>query len=239
MKLLSIIIPIYNEEAILEGEVGLLVEEMKKVLPSWHYNIFLIENGSFDQTRAITEELRTRHVGIVNAIFLPSAGYGQALKVGILQSTGDYIAMFNIDFWDVQFLNKAMNIIDEKSVDMVVGSKTMSGAEDSRPLVRRAITRSFNFFLKVLFGFQGTDTHGLKLAVKDKIEPIIRQCKTEREIFDTEFVLRSQQQGLRIAEVPVVCYEKRRTVYTISKRIPRTIKDLFILFFVMHFKKEN
>lgn len=232
MMQLSIVIPIYNEEAILEKEVRQIISEMGAVLPELNYELLLVENGSFDRTRSIAQQLEKTYPQ-VRTIYLPTAGYGQALKQGLLQSSGVYTVLFNIDFWDVQFIRRALDLLRAKNIDMAVGSKTMPGAEDARPFPRRFITRVFNALLRTLFGFRGTDTHGIKLLVREKMIPVIQACQTEREIFDTEFVLRAQQVGLKNEEIPVICREKRKTTYRISKRIPRTVKDLVVLFFTL------
>lgn len=233
---LSIVIPIYNEEAILEREVGSIVSDMKKVLPDVQYELLLVENGSHDRTHAIAEDLARRHLEI-RAMHLPNAEYGAALKHGLLKAQGEFVVLFNIDFWDVPFIRKALDLLNAEYLDMIVGSKTMQGAEDTRPLVRRIITRLFNLLLRKVFGFSGTDTHGIKFLRRNKMVPIIEACKTEREIFDTEFVMRAQLAGLKSEEIPVVCEERRKTTYTILKRIPRTVKDLIILFFTLRFSK--
>lgn len=240
---LSIVIPIYNEEAILEAEVERLVAGMKQ-LPELGYELLLVENGSHDRTRAIAEELAKRHGNLpagrqVRVFHLPDAGYGPAMKHGLLQARGEFVVLFNIDFWDVAFIQKAFQLQQAKNLDMVVGSKTMTGAEDTRPFVRRLITKTFNALLRFIFGFHGTDTHGMKLLAREKLIPIIEQCKTEREIFDTEFVMRAQHAGLKTEEIPVVCEERRKTTQTIAKRIPRTAKDLLVLFFSLRFLQFN
>lgn len=238
MKALSIVIPIYNEEAILDREVTRLIREMKHTFPDMDWEVFLVENGSYDRTKAIVEDLKRRFPE-VRAFHLPVAGYGPALKRGLLESNATHTALFNIDFWDVPFLVRAFAIMKERGVDMVVGSKTAPGAEDTRPFVRRLITQTFNWLLKKAFGFRGTDTHGMKLLKTERIIPVVESCKTEREIFDTEFVLRSELAGLKSEEIPVVCQERRKTTYRISKRIPRTAKDLLVLFFSLRYPQLN
>ena len=234
---LAIVIPIYNEEAILETEVVAMIKELDEQFRD-AYEVLLVENGSFDRTRQIAQALE-RQFPQVKTIYLPTAGYGRALKEGLMQSIEEFTVLFNIDFWNVPFVRKALDLQKEKNLDMVVGSKTALGAEDTRPFVRRAITRTFNWLLKKLFGFHGTDTHGMKLIVTEKIKPVVAACQTEREIFDTEFVLRAERAGLMSEEIPVVCQEKRKTTYRISKRIPRTVKDLFVLFFSIRFPEFN
>ncbi len=81
----------------------------------------------------------------------------------------------------------------------------------------------------VFLGFKGTDTHGVKLLRREKIIEIVQECQTDQEVFDTELILRAQKRGLKIKELPVIVREKRITRYSLIKRVPRTLKDLWIL----------
>jgi glycosyltransferase involved in cell wall biosynthesis len=230
MKKLSIIIPVYNEEQILQNEIDEMIFKMDATFPNLDYEVFLVENGSTDQTKAIVGAL-TKKYPVVRAIYLPVASYGLALRAGLLQGEGINVIIFNIDFWDLEFIGSAFELISK--FDAVVGSKNMPGAQDRRSFSRRFVTKSFNRALKILFGFQGTDTHGIKMFIRDKIVPVVRLCKTSQEIFDTELILRAQKMGLKIAELPVGCEEKRETREGNFKKIRRTLRDLVILFFYL------
>ena len=83
MKHLTIIIPIYNEAAILETEVMAMIKELDDDFVG-EYEVLLVENGSFDRTRQITQSLE-RQFSQLRTIYLPAAGYGRALKEGLLQ----------------------------------------------------------------------------------------------------------------------------------------------------------
>lgn len=228
----SIIIPIYNEEAILEKETNDLIRELRIEFPHAEYELFLVENGSADRTLTLAREL-TRTYPCVRILQLPAANYGEALKQGILQSQGTCVVLFNIDHWDCQFLQKGLHRIHEKGIDGIVGSKLIAGALDTRPLKRRLITTIFNFLLQKIFRYRGTDTHGMKVLAREKIIPIVKECRVQREMFDTELVLRAERHGLRFEEVPVVCYEKRKSTLSVLRRVPRALKDLCMLYFAL------
>ncbi len=231
MKELSIIIPAYNEELILEEEMKKIIFSMGKILAGAEYEILVVENGSTDRTKEIILKL-VKEYPIIRAINLPRAGYGLALKAGLLAGDGKNLAIFNVDFWDVEFIKQALGLIAD--YDLVIGSKNMPGARDQRNLLRRFVTKAFNIFLSLFFGFKGTDTHGIKLASREKIISVVAECKTDRAVFDTEFVLRSQRAGLRLTEIPVNCVEKRKTRFKIMRSTWQTVKDLIILFIVLH-----
>lgn len=237
MKKLSIIIPVYNEEQILEKELGEIMAEMKELLPDLDYEILVVENGSFDNTPQILKKISENNSS-VRVLSLPTPSYGNAFKEGILNANAHFLAVFNIDFWNIEFVKKTLPFL-EKDVDVVVASKTMQGSKDSRPFLRRFITKSFNTFLRLFFGFKGTDTHGIKIFNKDNIIPVLKQCRTNKEIFDTELLIRAQKAGLLIKELPIDCEEKRKTPSNLLKRVPRTLKELFILWISLDKKAKD
>lgn len=230
---LSVAFPVYNEELILEEEIKKIIFEMEKRMPNSVYELLIMENGSTDGTKDIIEKLIKKFPEIIRVEHLPEANYGLAIKECLFQSRGQLVVIFNVDFWDVDFIEKALNLVKNEKVSVVVGSKSMSGAKDERTFLRRSVTWSFNFLLKILFGFRGTDTHGIKMFEREKILPVVKKCQTDRIIFDTELILRAQRAGLKIQELPVSCVEKRKTRLNILKSVRQTIGDIFILYFSM------
>ncbi len=223
---ISIIVPIYNEEEILIESIHGLLSHLDSVIGSSDYELLLCENGSTDTTLAIAEKLGEQSPQ-VRVEHLAIASYGRALKHGIDVASGRLLIIFNADFWDTEFVQKALTMRND--FDILVGSKSAIGAIDRRPLFRRGVTFAFGFLLRTLFGYQGTDTHGLKALNADRTKPLARQCLTDAEIFDTELLLRAQNAQLRIVEVPIQVEERRPSRYSLLKRVPRTVKDLYTL----------
>lgn len=238
MKELSFVIPVFNEEKILENETTQMVAEINRVFHGVDYEIFLVENGSTDNTPAIVDKL-AHTFSTVRVVHLLRSDYGLALKHCLLESQGKYVVIFNIDFWDVEFARCALEKMRNSSIVLVVGSKSMPGAGDKRPWLRRLVTRGFNGLLRTFFGFRGTDTHGLKVLVAKQVMPVITECQTDGVIFDTEFVLRAQKMGLASEEMPVVCEEKRKTRLKMFTSIFQTLRDLVALYRALNNKKSE
>ena len=229
-KKISIIIPIYNEESILEQEITNLFQEISyKLSPQYSdLELVLIENGSTDSTLEIAEKLASQFSQIKIAV-LDNPGYGKAVKHGISVASTEYVAICNIDFWDINFLKQGLDLIIKDNADIVVASKTLKASRDKRNFIRRLITKGFNLFLKFYFHYHGSDTHGLKVFDRKKLTSIINECVTDRELFDTEFMIRAQYENLKIKELPITIVERRKTSYGILKRVYTTIKDLLII----------
>lgn len=223
--MISIVIPVHNEEALLPNLITGISAGLETDFPD--YEIILCENGSTDRTLELARELAATYPRVV-VLSSPQASYGAAIQRGILYSAGDRVIVFNADLWDLDFLRQAVTLLD--TYDMVVASKRHPDSHDRRPLNRRLITWSFNLVLRLLFGFTGTDTHGMKAFRRARISPIAARCITNREIFDTELILRGQRAGLTSVEVPVTVEETRPSRYSPLSRLPRTLSDLWRLY---------
>ena len=228
MPEVSIIVPIYNEEKLLESSVSELTEALEK--EKIDYELILSENGSTDQTREIASALAEDNKRI-KVITTDEPNYGRALKKGILAAGGERIVCFELDYWDIRFLKEALSLLS--TYDVIVGSKRAPGARDERPFIRRAITAGFNLFLRILLGFKGSDTHGIKAFNKSKILPIVSLCQTEKDIFASELIIRAERAGLPKKEIPTVVVEKRGSRVGVLRRVPSAIRNIFRLFFTL------
>ena len=230
----SVVIPVYNEEKILRRSVESLISDIAKIAQfDTEYEIIICENGSNDDTCNIARQLAGEFL-VVRIERLGYPGYGQALRLGISAAKYEKVIIFNIDFWDIDFLRKTLVLLDR--YDCIVGSKVIAGAVDKRALTRRLITKWFNLLLRLLYGFRGTDTHGIKGFRKSAIYPVAMRCLTDREVFDTELLLRADRARISIHELPVTIQEVRLARLDLFKRIPSTTSDLLKLFVALQFK---
>ncbi len=220
---ISIVIPVYNEEAILHAAVVDLRERLADF--AWQYEIILAENGSRDRTVEIAQELSKKY----HEVRVLSAGepnYGKALRLGILEARGEIVLCDEIDLCDADFHRRAVEILDAGRADMVIGSKLIGGAQDERPLLRHAASIVYTGLLRELLGFRGTDTHGLKAFRRSRLLPTVQACLVDKDVFASEFVIRAYRQNLEVIEIPVRVIEKRPPSINLFKRVPNVLKNL-------------
>jgi len=216
---ISIVIPIYNEEAILHAAIVDVRERLKPL--GWKYEIILAENGSKDRTieigQALAEKYGDAEDGQVKIISMGEPNYGKALKQGILLSRGDLVICDEID------------ILESGEADLVIGSKLAHGAEDDRPAIRHVASIAYSSMLKILLGFRGTDTHGLKAFRRLALLDIVRSCLVDKDVFASELVIRADRGGVRTKEIPVRVIEKRPPSINLFKRVPNVMKSVLKL----------
>jgi len=225
---ISIVIPIYNEQGILHAAVVDVRERLKPF--AWNYEIILAENGSKDETVRIAEELCAKYSdpkeGQVRVMSLGEPNYGKALKQGILLARGEFVICDEIDLCDADFHRRAIEILETGEADLVIGSKLVEGAEDDRPMWRHAASLAYTSMLRIILGFRGTDTHGLKAFRRVALLDTVRACLVDKDVFASEFVIRADRGGIRIKEVPVRVIEKRPPSINLFKRVPNVLKSI-------------
>ena len=231
---ISIVIPVYNEEAILRAAVVDLVDRLSAF--PWSYELVLAENGSTDRTVEVAAELAERFDQL-GWRHTEEPNYGKALREGILHARGDIVICDEIDLCDTDFYERAVAVLQDSSVDFVVGSKVMEGAMDERPLLRHLGTVVINGMLRVTLGFKGTDTHGLKAFRREPVQAIAHDCLVDRDLFASELVIRAERAGLGLREIPVRILEKRPPTLGLARRVPNVLKNLAKLFIAIRIKR--
>ncbi len=220
----SIVIPVYNEEGILQGSVLELQQKLKPF--GWSYEILLCENGSRDRTVEIGKHMEAEHAPQVRMLSIGQPNYGLAMKTGILEARGTFVICDEIDLCDTEFYARALALLERSDTELVVGSKAMVGSNDQRPLFRRMATRVYNGMLRAVCQYSGTDTHGLKAFRREALTDTARRCVLDRDVFASEFVIRAHREGKKVLEIPFTVREKRPPSINLVKRVPHVLKSV-------------
>jgi glycosyltransferase involved in cell wall biosynthesis len=232
---LSIVIPVYNEEAIIEQASAELTAGLDA--RGWDYEVIFAENGSRDRTCELLEAMCAQNARL-RWFHCDRPNYGAALKAGIQKARGDLVICDEIDLCDLVFYDQAVPRLERREADLIVGSKAARGASDRRPLVRRVATRLHNGLLRVTLGFKGTDTHGLKAFRRDRLLPVIEKCVVDMDVFASEFVVRAWREGLEVREIPIQLHEKRQPSIHLFRRVPNVLKNVARLVYVIRIRGE-
>lgn len=223
---LSVVIPVYNEAAILDRAVPRFLSALEKL--EQPFELILVENGSSDQSPQMVQAWQLRDKRVV-ALHCDHPNYGAAMQLGLVKARADIVICEEIDLGAELFWSQALACIKHANLALVVGSKAMDGSADLRPWLRRVATRGYNGVLRLCFGYTGTDTHGVKVLNKKILAPVISACKTQHDVFASELVIRVQRSGLAWRELPIRIKESRPTSIALHRRIPRVCGQLMRL----------
>ena len=69
----------------------------------------------------------------------------------------------------------------------------------------------------------------MKLVRHSVVEAVAPDVISTTDLFDTELVVRAEQAGYRIAELPAFVEELRETNSNVVKRVPRTLKGVWAI----------
>ena len=118
MKLLSVIIPVYNVKPYLEKCVESIVDQTYHNL-----QIILVDDGSTDGSQTICDELAQKDSRIV-VIHKENGGLSTARNVGMDRAKGDYIAFVDSDDWlERNMYEVLINQLEAHDADLVACSK--------------------------------------------------------------------------------------------------------------------
>jgi hypothetical protein len=225
MRQHSIVIPAHNEAANLGGFVEAFIDSVPPNLRVGE--IILVENGSRDATLTVCETLRRAHPTLIRVITIPIASYGEAIKAGIVASTGTHVSVLECDFLDPGFVSNCDRLFETTDARFVVASKRHPESIDERPLKRRVLTAAYNrLMLGWCLGYPGSDTHGLKSIEGDCARRLCKMALTSGEVLQTELVLLAWRLGIGIWEVPIAIRERRTTPVSVTKRLPKILRTV-------------
>lgn len=149
--LLSIVLPCYNEEAILHNNVNTISSFLASKKEKYDWEIVIINDGSKDKTGELADEL-TEENPYIRVIHHPvNLNLGNALKTGFKNSKGDIIVVMDIDLsYSVDYIEKMVDKLLEIQCDIVIASPYMPGGKVTAvPFGRKIMSRWVNRFMRI------------------------------------------------------------------------------------------
>jgi glycosyltransferase involved in cell wall biosynthesis len=228
---LDIVLPVYNEERILDRSVRTLHAYVKAHVP-FATRITLVDNASRDATRMIGTELAAALDG-VRYVHLSEKGRGRALRAAWMASDARVLAYMDVDLSTrLDSLTALIVPIIAGSSDISIGSRLAPGALVTRSLRREVISRGYNLLLRTVLRTRFRDAQcGFKAIRAEVARGILPNVRDEGWFFDTELLVTAQRAGVRIYEVPVEWIEDTdsrvnilRTVVTDLRGVLRMLR---------------
>lgn len=227
--MLSIIVPVYNEEESLVQFYSVLKNELKNI--NQKYEILFVDDGSTDKSLGIIKELIENNKSIRAFSFRRNQGKAEALTLGFQEAEGDLIVTLDADLQDKPSeIKKLLNKLQRYNLDLVSGWR--KNRRDKSKMV--LISKIFNTITGMLFGLNLHDYNcGLKVYTKDAAKSLYLYGGQHRFI-----PLLLHQNGFTVDE-EVVEHEARRygkSKYGFSK-VWKDMPDMFSMLFIARYAK--
>ncbi|MEU5883003.1 bifunctional glycosyltransferase family 2/GtrA family protein [Spirillospora sp. NPDC047279] len=202
-RLVEVVVPVYNEEHVLDASVRRLHSYLSETFP-YPFRVTVADNASTDRTWHVAEAL-SAELPDVRAVRLERKGRGRALRHVWSGSEADVVAYMDVDLsTDLDaFLPLVAPLISGHS-DLAIGSRLSRGSAVVRGPKREIISRCYNLLLRTALAARFSDAQcGFKAARTEIVQALLPSVEDEEWFFDTELLLLAERNGLRIHEVPV------------------------------------
>ncbi len=221
---LSIILPIFNEEEVIEESILNILKKAEKITKN--LEVLAVNDGSIDSTNTILNRLAKKDKRIRVITHSPNKGYGAVLKTGIKEAKYDWLFFTDADMqFDISELVGFFPFT--KDYDYVIG-KRLKRADAPR---RVFISGVYNRILRFIFQLPIRDVDcAFKLMRRKTVESI--PFKSDSFFVSAELMIRSIKKGVKIKELGVHHYPRIKGESTVTiKQILKTINDLRKLYF--------
>lgn len=126
MKIISILVPTYNEEENVIPLYEAIVDEFQRNLQNYKYEMVFIDNCSKDNTRTFIERLCQKDKNVKAIFNARNFGQSRSPYYGLMQTTGDCTILLCADFQDpIEMISKFVAEWEDGS-KIVIGVKTKS-----------------------------------------------------------------------------------------------------------------
>jgi dolichyl-phosphate beta-glucosyltransferase len=204
MKLVSLIIPAFNEAGRICGTVGEALDYFDG--RGIACEVIVSADGT-DGTREAAGALAARRPGITVIGQPDRRGKGRGIREAVRLATGDVIGFADADNkTPIAEFDKIEPYLADGH-DAVIGSRGMRGSriERAQPLYRQLGSWGFGLFMHACVGLSDiTDTQcGFKFFRGDVARELFRLQQIDGYMFDVEILYLADQLGHRIVQVPV------------------------------------
>ena len=199
--LLSVIIPVYNEEL----TIGNIIDRTKTAMQQigLKYEVIVVDDNSYDKSL----EVARRH-GVKLYTLKEHLGKGYALRAGFAKAKGDVIVTIDSDgSHRPEELQRVLTPVLKDKTDLVIGSRYLNQKNVAARKLNAFGVRIFNFLIQFLTGTAVTDSQSGYRAMKRQVLNAQRLKSGGYEI-ESEMLVKTAKEGFRVAEVPI-SFEQR------------------------------
>ncbi|MFH1367124.1 MAG: glycosyltransferase [Patescibacteria group bacterium] len=226
---ISVITPTRNLEKTIRQNIGVIIEEIKKL--NLDYEIIIVDDASLDRTYSEAKKFASEKIKIFN--FPQNKGKGFALKFGFYQSTGDTVVFIDgdLDLHPNQ-IDNFIKILEKEKADLVIGSKRHKNSQVNYPAFRRFLSFGYQTLVKMLLNLGVRDTQvGLKLFKKEVLVECLPRVIIKKYAFDLELLVVAKKLGYKIVEAPInLKYQFSGTGIDI-KAVKNMLQDTLAVFY--------
>jgi glycosyltransferase involved in cell wall biosynthesis len=224
----DVVVPVYNEERALPESIPALRDFLSGDAFPYDWKIIIGDNASIDGTPDVSRKLEADNPGKVEYVRIERKGRGYALKQIWGASQADVSSYMDVDLsTGIEAFPNLIRAVAEKGYGVAIGSRLAPGAEVTRSVKRRVLTRGYNTMIKAMFWTRFSDAQcGFKAVSREVAQRVLPMIEDNNWFFDTELLILAEKMGYRIKDVPVRWIEDTDTRVKIGKTISEDVRGL-------------
>lgn len=208
---LSIIVPAYNEEALIAHTLDGLRSYMS-TRPEG-FEIVVVDDGSRDRTVACVQEWQRQNpVDVQLLVNKVNRGKGFSVRHGVMESRGHYILFIDADLpYQLHAIDDFLNAL-RSGYDLAVGSRVLPGSEvKGVPAIRYFAGQVFSWLERFVLSTGTADTQcGFKGFTSAAAKNIFQRLTIDGFGFDVELFFVARKFKYRIQPVAVQMIDRHR-----------------------------
>lgn len=244
MATLSLVIPAYNEEARLPDLLMAIEASADSAVAESGFElleVLVVDDGSEDRTAEILRRAEAESPKLKAVLGAgENRGKGAAVASGVARAGGDYVLLTDVDLsTPLDELPKLAEAV-RAGAAIAIGSRAVEGAIVERgPVHRKFLGKGFNGVVRLLTGLDLKDTQcGFKLLPTSEARSLLAGQHCPGFAFDVELLMRADQAGLSIAEVPVLYLHDSRSSVDVRSASLQMLRDVCGLAYRLRFRGE-
>jgi len=209
--LLSVIIPAYNEGAVIENTLTKITGFLSGQDYGWE--VIVVDDASTDSTVNIIKQFTANHPGAKVRLLVNERNSQKeaAIRRGILEANGEYAVFLDADYaYPIDQIGNFLSRL-ENGADIVIGNRTdpattyfVRPSSFNYIYQRYLLSRAFNLLVRLLLVKDIQDTQcGIKAFQTRKAKIIMDKMRIPGFAFDAELLHIAQKNGRKIVQVPV------------------------------------
>ncbi len=224
---ISVIIPAYNEEKRIRESLITIQKYLDE--QTYSTELIIVDDGSSDQTSVISKECLNGNQNHRIIHYSPNRGKGYAVKKGVLDAEGAYIAFMDADLsTPIDELEPFIKTL-QSGYDVVIGTRKNKEAKvcKKQPFFRELLGKGFTLLSNILLVRGISDiTCGFKAFRKEAGQDIFRRQLIDNWSFDAETLFLANQLGYKVKEVPVTWYDALGTKVRLGRDVLGSLKGI-------------
>jgi len=201
-KLVSLVVPVFNEALIMSQNLRSLVAYLQTLEPRYNWELIVVDDGSTDDTARLADEFASRRPNVRVIHHARNAGLSAARLSGFEDAGGDVIVTYDVDLsYTPEHIERLLSRLQSTGAGIVLASAYAKGGHVSNvPLLRRVLSRWANRFLSVAFeGRVATLTCMIRAYDAASLRTLLARAQGIDTNLQLPFVARPQ--GVRIEEI--------------------------------------